>query len=152
MAPLVPRKASEVRSKFASIPNFRQQLKATMTAEEYKKLGDTPGDRVANDPTAEIFRKLKSHAVSLSDAAKSAKAMVAVAQGRFTPLREVVPELPAEIERIVHWMMRTKRESRPLDALAAAEVLTGRLDPAWGVRPQRTLAALVRRVMGATGG
>jgi serine/threonine-protein kinase len=75
--------------------------------------------------------------------------MMAVAQGRFVPLRTHAPDVPPEVERIVHWMMRPKREDRPLDALAAAEVITGRIDPAWAARPQRTLAALVRR---ATGG
>ncbi len=75
-----------------------------------------------------------------------AEVMMAVARGRFTPLRELVPEIPPEIERSVHWMLKPKREDRPIDALAAAEVLTGRLDPAWSARPQRTLATLVRRV------
>jgi serine/threonine-protein kinase len=73
--------------------------------------------------------------------------MVAVARGRFEPLRSHAPEVPPEIERIVHWMMKNKREDRPLDALAAAEVLTGRIDPSWGARPQRTLATLVRRAV-----
>ncbi len=74
--------------------------------------------------------------------------MMAVARGEFAPLRSVAPSVPPEVERIVHWMLKPRREDRPLDALAAAEVLTGRLDPAWGARPQRTLATLVRRVTG----
>lgn len=75
-----------------------------------------------------------------------AEVMMQVARGEFTPLRTVAPEVPPEVERIVHWMMKKKREDRPIDALAAAEVLTGRLDPAWSALPQRTLAKLVRRV------
>ena len=75
--------------------------------------------------------------------------MLAVARGRFEPLRSRAPEVPPEIERIVHWLLRPSREERPLDALAAAEIITARLDPAWGAQPQRTLAALVRRMVAA---
>ena len=81
-----------------------------------------------------------------------AEVMMAVARGEFEPLRTHAPDVPPEVERIVHWMLKPKREDRPLDAMAAAEVLTGRLDPAWGARPQRTLGLLVRRVCGVSEG
>jgi serine/threonine protein kinase len=74
--------------------------------------------------------------------------MMAVARCEFVPLLDRAPDIPPEVAQIVHWMMQRDRERRPLDALAAAELLSARMDSAGGVRPERTLGGLVRGVLG----